>query len=259
MEESKTFTLTLAESGENHVGMEQLGTRGAPGSGWKLGDLERAQTYFEGRGRPTQLYQLNNWTGMEVAGEDAFILVVRKAFSDAGCAAIKTELEALTWDTKYWDTRRKRVLNKHARQNVMWGEVAQVPDYENGKGTIAAWSDAPQVTGVRDLLGNAVGTTPTELICEGNYYHKKGTGIGYHGDTERRKVAALRIGGSMRLCYQWFHRNKPIGERFDLILENGDAYYMSEKSVGCDWKRSSIPTLRHAAGADKYVVYKPRK
>ena len=28
---------------------------------------------------------------------------------------------------------------------------------------------------------------------------------------------------------------------------------MSDKAVGYDWKKSSIVTLRHAAGCDKYL------
>ena len=28
---------------------------------------------------------------------------------------------------------------------------------------------------------------------------------------------------------------------------------MSEKAVGTDWKKSSIPTMRHAAGCKKYT------
>lgn len=30
-------------------------------------------------------------------------------------------------------------------------------------------------------------------------------------------------------------------------------YIMSEKAVGTDWKHSSIPTMRHAAGCRKYT------
>ena len=168
--EGKTFTITLAEGGENHVGMELVGTCGPPGTGWKLKDLQRAQAYLEGLGKTTELYNLNKITGMEnVETQDAFVLVVRQAFDEAAQKSIKTELTSLTWDAKYWDTRRKRVLNKLARQNLMWSETAQEPDFEHGKGTIVAWDEAPQVASVRDLLGDAVGEEPGTLIGEGNY------------------------------------------------------------------------------------------
>lgn len=36
-------------------------------------------------------------------------------------------------------------------------------------------------------------------------------------------------------------------------------YIMSEKAVGYDWKKRKIPTLRHAAGADKYLIIKEKK
>jgi alkylated DNA repair dioxygenase AlkB len=79
-----------------------------------------------------------------------------------------------------------------------------------------------------------------------------GSGV-HHGDTERTRVICLSIGGrAYPLRWQWFHRNKAVGAPFDVTLESGDVYVMSEKAVGQDWKRSSLFTLRHAAGAAKF-------
>jgi hypothetical protein len=52
----------------------------------------------------------------------------------------------------------------------------------------------------------------------------------------------------MNLCFNWFHRSKPVGNKLELMLNDGDLYIMSEKAVGFDWKRSSQYTLRNAAG-----------
>jgi hypothetical protein len=41
-----------------------------------------------------------------------------------------------------------------------------------------------------------------------------------------------------------------------LTLQAGDLYIMSDKATGNDWKKSSILTLRHAAGAAKYTTIK---
>ena len=105
------------------------------------------------------------------------------------------------------------------------------------------------------LINDLSGTNKADnLVCEGNKYNnKKKCGIGYHGDTERRKVIAIRLGASMPMCWQWFHRHKPIGESYKFILNAGDLYIMSEKAVGYDWKKSSEYTLRHSAGAEKYI------
>ena len=37
------------------------------------------------------------------------------------------------------------------------------------------------------------------------------------------------------------------------MLNTGDIYIMSEKAVGSDWRKSSMYTLRHAAGSNKYL------
>ena len=73
------------------------------------------------------------------------------------------------------------------------------------------------------------------------------------GDAERRKVWALRIGEKMVLKYNWWHNSKPIGDLFEVELNSGDGYIMSEKAVGYDWLKKKIYTLRHSAGSTKYV------
>jgi hypothetical protein len=78
-------------------------------------------------------------------------------------------------------------------------------------------------------------------------------GIGYHGDTERSIVIGARLGEPIPLHYQWYYRSQPVGNNVSINLESGDIYAMSEKAVGNDWKKSSILTLRHAAGSRKYT------
>ena len=105
--------------------------------------------------------------------------------------------------------------------------------------------------------------TEDELLnAEANYYHTLSQcGIGYHGDGERRKVFTVRIGASERmpLYYQWYQRSQPVGERIEVVLQEGDMYVMSEKAVGFDWLKKIVPTLRHASGVDKFTVIKPKK
>ena len=148
------------------------------------------------------------------------------------------------------------MLNKHARHNLMYSDEEQLPEYESKKGRIVAWSQVPELgklKGAIKELNEVSGGKTSNLICEGNLYYKKGTGIGWHGDTERSKVVALRVGKSMSLCYKWWMRHKSRGKLFSVELNHGDMYFMSEKSVGNDWKRSSMWTLRHSAGAEKYT------
>ena len=53
--------------------------------------------------------------------------------------------------------------------------------------------------------------------------------------------------------FQWYQNSKAIGERVKLKINHGDMYIMSEKATGNDWKKKKIKTLRHAAGAKKYL------
>ena len=82
---------------------------------------------------------------------------------------------------------------------------------------------------------------------------KGGGGIGYHGDTERRKVVGVRLGENNVLAFKWFQDGEEVMLAARVVLEHGDMYMMSEKAVGTDWKKRNIATLRHAAGSRKYT------
>jgi hypothetical protein len=95
------------------------------------------------------------------------------------------------------------------------------------------------------------------LNGEANYYYDiSQCGIGFHGDGERRKVFAVRMGETMPLYFKWFQNSEPVGEPFELILNDGDMYIMSEKAVGFDWLKKKIPTLRHSTGCAKFTGIK---
>ena len=103
-------------------------------------------------------------------------------------------------------------------------------------------------------MENLFGDAAQNLAAEGNhYYDPKKCGIGFHGDAERKIVVALKLGAESCLEFQWFLRNKPIGGRLRIEFSGGDAYAFSEKATGRDWKSSSFPTLRHAAGCEKFT------
>jgi hypothetical protein len=165
------------------------------------------------------------------------------------------------WDNKLYDIRTKKVQNKHARHNLNYADFAQEPDYAVGKGRVIPFDSVPLVNKIRQTIPiffNKYKTT--ELYAEGNfYYYLKKCGIGFHGDSERRIVIAVRLGtNSIPFHYQWFRDRKPVGKRIIFDLNPGDVYAMSEVAVGTDWKKhkNHLLTLRHATGADKYTTIK---
>jgi len=131
------------------------------------------------------------------------------------------------------------------------------------KGTIYKFADLPLTNKIRETLPTLFGDKASNLLAEGNYYFDlEKTGIGFHGDSERKDVIGVRTGedeeSGFPLHYQWFQNRNPIGERVQIELKNGDIYVMSEKAVGRDWKRSKddLLTLRHAAGGPQYLIIK---
>ena len=138
--------------------------------------------------------------------------------------------------------------------NLCFDEIAQEPDYKNGKGRLISYDSMSELNKIREKNKILFGKKFNNMKCESNYYYDiSKTGIGYHGDSERRKVVAVRIGVNLPIYYQWYLDGKKVGNRIKVELNGGDMYVMSEKAVGTDWKEKNIYTLRHATGCKKYI------
>ena len=244
-----TISLTFGDAGENHIGMEMIGELSP--SGISCDELKDLVQVFED-------------ATFHDFGMDAGILIIRNILNDDMHKKIFEEVNSQEWDSKYYDRRRKRVLNKHARANIMiLDNIEQEPDYENAKGRIVDGTKLEHFNDFKirliDTLRDVIGNKVNNLICEGNKYtDNTKNGIGFHGDAERRIVIALRLGASMPMHWQWFQNSEPIHERFEFNINGGDMYIMSDKAVGYDWRKRLIPTLRHAAGASKYLKIKKK-
>ncbi len=242
------YTITFGEQAENHVNMQKIGDGLAP-EGFTVEELISISQRYGGTVYP-----------FEWGTEKAALLVIKNGVSLFGVSAeqLRKEQEALIYDTKA--KMKGKVVNKIARHNICFDDTSQEPDYPNGKGRIISFWNLPCLNMIRHNLPVLCGEKGRNLKAEGNkYYNVSKCGIGFHGDTERKKVVAIRLGSPMILAYQWFLQCKPYGEMFKVILEDGDLYMMSEKATGWDWKRRKIPTLRHAAGCEKYLNLKSAK
>ena len=251
---SETITLTFGDCAENHRGMQAIGEMAKSGLGLK--ELQATKVWFEMHGKVCELVDLKELLPVECreTAEPAFVLIIRGGCDVLGASAdeLYKEQTALTWDSKAF--MYGRVVNKKARHNLCYSDFSQVADYETGKGTVVPFLELPKLAAVRKSIGEITGEKVEKLQCEGNrYYDVKKTYIGFHGDTERRIVIAIRLGADFDIHYQWFQNSKPVGEFFTATLHHGDVYYMSEKAVGFDWKKKTKFTLRHAAGPEKIV------
>lgn len=247
----QTITITFCECAENHVGMEQIGLKAE--TGFSYTDLKSFKRTLRGLNIDTQIYSINLESTDASANTNpahkAYILIARCAVDAVIQGNLMQELTDLEWDT----TARMygRVVNKKARHNLCFADYSQEPTYAQGKGTIVSFADLPLLGELRQFLNELTGDN---LLAEGNLYYDVNTcGIGYHGDSERRKVVGVRLGSSIPLVYQWFYQSQPIGSKYEFVLNDGDIYIMSDKAVGFDWKLRNSYTLRHAAGSAKYT------
>lgn len=262
---SQTFTLTFGNCAENHKSMEIIGKQ--LDSGLTKQDLDTAKNYFEKLGAKCELINLKKLIKNEISCEafdkipDAYLLVVREGakylldqeFKDFSTDSLYMEQEVLEKDKKAF--MYGRVVNKKARHNLCFSDFDQESDFENKKGTVVNFNKVKYTNAIRMMIPKII---PNEKIknlqCEGNYYYDiKSTYIGMHGDAERQIVIAVRLGANFNLYYQWYHSGEKVGSLFETTLSHGDMYFMSDKAVGHDWKKSSLYTLRHGAGPRELI------
>lgn len=266
---SETITLTFGDNAVSHIGMNNINNELK--EGFSYDDLNKCKSFFELNNYYCSLYNLNDLlincnTDINTDIKDvASLLVIKNGLNyflknnNASIENLYKELKSFQWDTKYFDNRRNKVLNKQARYNICFGDLNIFPNYENKIGRIISFQNLNNMNFIRENLHNVIGDKAKSLVCEGNrYYDINKCGIGWHGDSERKKVIGIRLGKTMDLCFNWYFKYKPIGEKLSISLNNGDMYIMSEKAVGYDWKKSKILTLRHSAGItnSKYTLIK---
>ena len=252
----ETITLTLGNAAENHNGMEIIGNNIK--NGYSLDELKYIKNVFEIQNKICYIYDLRDICKETVNMkelDEAYILLIKNALNNNIADDLLTEMKNLDWDKKYYDIQRKQVLNKNARYNLAFSNYTQEPNYIEKKGRIICYNDVPLLNNCKNELCNIL--NEDYIICEGNYYYDiNKCGIGWHGDKERKKIIGLRLGKVMPLKFKWFKNYKSIGNIFELNINHGDMYIMSEKATGFDSKNSNIFTLKHSAGCNKYTNLK---
>lgn len=247
-----TITITFGDQAENHAGMQKIGTEAA--EGYTVDELYQIyDKLVENDDIDIELCRLDERDNEEQ--EPAAVLIIHNGVDNLmgiDSDELLAELEQLQYDKHAY--MYGRVVNKKARWNLCFDETGQDPDYENKKGTIVSYDDVELLKDFKDKMGDFFGEKARNLAAEANYYYDiNNCGIGYHGDGERKIVIAFRLGATIPLRFQWYLRHKPVGKYKTFNLQHGDIYIMSEKAVGTDWKKTSIYTLRHAAGCEKYI------
>jgi len=245
--EWRSAVITAADCGENHVGNEQIGKKK---KGFNLNDLKVINHFgFENKGKIIELHN------QPIDGlPEAYVLHVKKGLEVSTWAnsdALWNEIKAMgneQTDDKYLCTRRKKVLQKHKRRNTIYADFNQEPDYALGKGRIHAFETKPVANSIRKGMNSIPIQHLNDSIFELNIYDHEKARIGWHGDTERNQVFGINVGEDRFIRFQWYLRNKPVGDMVTIPIKHGDCYVMDFKSTGNDWKMSSIYTLRHCAG-----------
>jgi hypothetical protein len=249
----KVYTITFGDVAENHARMQKIGSLHE--RGYSIEQLEHIQNKLNGYGLETDMIDLTSNLDQfaDIEFKPAMVLIIRRGVQfilGEDTVGLIEENDNLTMDKKA--LMRGRVVNKIARWNLCFADEDQEPCYEDGKGRVVSWRHIPKIAKIRQVISEW--TEDVLLNGEANYYYDiSKCGIGFHGDGERRKVFAIRMGETMSLYFKWFQNSLSIGDPIELVLNDGDMYIMSEKAVGFDWLKKKIATLRHSTGCYKFT------
>ncbi len=246
------ITITFCDQGENHIGNQKIGQL-AP-EGFTFDDLQSFHTKFEENRILSHFVDLGQYLPSEYGRQTAGILIIPNGLNifTNPIDSLWHELRPLTYDKHalmYGEVRQK-----HARHNLCFGPFDQTANYSKGEGTIVSFDRLPCLSHIRTYLPVLLNDKASNLVAEANHYYDiTKCGIGFHSDKERKKVIGIRLGASFPLCFYWHMGKNRISSRIDFNLNFGDIYIMDEKTCGFDGAKRTIPTLRHAAGCEKYI------
>jgi alkylated DNA repair dioxygenase AlkB len=253
------YAITFGEVAIIHNGSTELGK--IRKEGFTFDELKLIKDKF---GDKASLIDLSKNLPKDIKKDNlAGILVIRNGINllfNRKKAADKflKEQKSLNYDKKYYESRFDKTLNKRARYNIVFGDENIEPSDDFKVFSVKSFNDLKYLKKLRKRIGKIFGTKAVNLNAEGNYYFHKKSGIGFHGDAERKIVICLSLGDSSTLRYCWRKPGSSLlfGEPIDIQINHGDIYLMSEKATGFDWKSRSKYRLVHAAGHKSYLNHK---
>ena len=277
------YAITFGEVAILHVGGAEIGS-GRRDKGFSVQELADIHIAVVRAGGKSKLVEISAPLPPHLQeGNEAAVLIIRNgadyiarlssSYNDTpgikACGetrsiadSIEKELrDSVIWDKKFFDTRTKKTKNKRARYNTTFGDNAVQHSNDYMQPTVNCMSELKVLNAFREGLRSdqALGQKASGLYAEGNHYYEEKSGIGFHGDSERKIVICLSIGGESTLRYQWRfpgsseHTLPPV----DVRVKHGDVYVMSEKATGFDWRMRSKVRVVHAAGYHKYIGKEP--
>ena len=259
MDFKKRYAITFGEVAILHVGMKELGDKLT--NGYSTDELKEINKQLNELNIESEYINISDKLPDKYKeGNDAGVLIIRNGVNlllkkNNGADLLYSEQESIEYDKKYFDRRRSKMLNKRARYNIVFGDKEVKPSEDYSTHSIKAFDSLPQLKKIRKRLKNIFGKRAKNLNAEGNEYFEDRSGIGYHGDSERRIVICVSLGKSSTLRYYWRRPNS--SDNFfgpvDVKVNHGDIYAMSKKATGYDWKRRSQVRVVHAAGSNKYI------
>ncbi len=265
-----TFTITFRDQAITYPTAHLVKQYGTEMRGFSRADFDRIVHEATKRNIECQRYNLNELIDVDTPFAELLVLpnAVDKLLGAGATENLFSELVATQFNEKTMSLRNKnKKVCRHAQQSVVFAtdqdrqKVRDPVDSNEYEPVVHSINDIDHASILREKIAELCDRKElTMCTAECNRYANTESepdkcGVGPHGDQESRLVWAVRIGWPMSLWFHWFYHNEPVGKPFLLEeLSPGTIYFMSKEAVGRNYKKSSIYTLRHAAGGYNYTT-----
>jgi len=216
--------LTLGEQSEIHVGCEIHG-QGLAAEGFGVQELMELKEHFQDQAELVILSdalplgaQAQNAAAVLYIKGGVNVLMGSRTYADE----MLLEQKSVRYDEFYFDRRRQRKLRQVARHNAVFGDRNVEPSEDYKQSTIIAYGEVLLFQRLREVLPEVFGEKARQLNSEGNLYYDRKSGIGFHGDSERKRVICCSLGTPTSLFFYWRApgSSEACSEKFDFKLVN---------------------------------------
>jgi len=175
-------------------------------------------------------------------------------------AKLYQEQDEIRYDGRFFDKGRLKI--KRAHKNMLFAAERQDASDDYTQATVTAFSEVPLLNKIRTSIQSLLGDRTADLEVDGTKYHtsfyekgddgkpmKKHSNMGWHGDDNKKIVVGMCLGASATLSFIWRlpgSQKNSTDTRVTVPLAHGDVYVMSEKTIGSDWKSSSLLRCLHS-------------
>lgn len=244
------FNLIFSDTVNHGRGMQNFGM--TSNSGFKNEDIIRMYSSLDPN--TAELHNIKNIlpkTLYEIP--DAFILVMRQKLKD-NADEILPIFNNLLWDSQR--LQNGKLVESKINNKLLFcdlNDLELLPANFNEKyGTI---HNINRMDALMKLYKIIESNFSSNLYAEGIAFNDLNECYVPMGqEKDKKKIIGLHLGSSFPLNFRWYHKTEKVSDPYQINLNHGDLYIMSEMAAGLNKESKTKLYIKHGHGFNKKAI-----